>query len=65
MAELRTLIDFATGENWDMPLSLYERYEKDVVLRRKTNQPLCKNTTFIQYWISTLDEEDKAQIRKK
>jgi hypothetical protein len=59
---IRTLIDFATGENWDMPLELYETYERDLTLKKHANH---FNLTLIQFWITTLSEEEKNRIVKK
>jgi hypothetical protein len=58
----RTVIDYATGENWEMPLELYDKYERDSV--KKTNYTTTLYT-WIQYWISTLSEEEKRLLVKK
>jgi hypothetical protein len=60
--EIRTLIDFATGENWEMPLELYQRYERDCV-QLKLKVPA--GITCIQYWLTTLTKEERAMINKK
>ena len=62
MAELRTLIDFATGDNWEMPISLYEAYT-EVCHQLKLTLP--KGLTCIQYWMSTLTDEERIQIVKR
>jgi hypothetical protein len=58
----RTLIDFATGENWEMPLELYEIYEPDFSLKKQANH---YNLTPIQYWMASLSEDEKNKIVKK
>lgn len=51
-----TLIDFATGEKWDLPLPLYKKYESDFLqLKSKDKLPVA-DMTFIQYWLSTLSK---------
>ena len=62
MAELRTLIDFATGDNWDMPLALYQRYERDC-LQLQLKVP--KGFTCIEYWLTTLTTQERASIFKR
>ena len=59
---IRTLIDFATGDNWEMPLELYLRYERDCV-QLKLEVP--DGITCIQYWLTTLTPEERAMINKK
>lgn len=62
MAELRLLIDFATGENWEMPLHLYEHYEKicDELLLSLLNGLTC-----IQSWLTTLSVDERNLVLKK
>jgi hypothetical protein len=60
--EIRTLIDFATGDNWEIPLELYQRYERDCV-QLKLSVP--EGITCIQYWMSTLTDEERAMIALK
>lgn len=62
MAEVRTLIDFATGDNWEMPITLYERYERDCVQLQLT---VPKGKTCIQYWMSLLSEEERMMIVRR
>jgi hypothetical protein len=59
MADTRLLIDFATGENWEMPISIYERYHRDCIeLKLEVPQGL----TCIEYWLTTLTLEEKRMI---
>jgi hypothetical protein len=57
----RTLIDFATGDNWEMPLHLYERYQRDCI-QLQLKVPI--GHTCIEYWFTTLTDEEKASIEK-
>jgi hypothetical protein len=59
---IRTLIDFATGDNWEMPLSLYERYQKECVEGQLT---VPSGMTCIQFWLTTLTEEERKTITRK
>jgi len=62
MAELRMLIDFATGENWEMPAHLYEDY---LSICNELTTRLPNGMTCIQYWLSTLSDDDRLLVRKK
>ena len=60
MAELRILIDFANGENWEIPPHLYEDYLRvcdDLLLS------LPDGLTCIQYWLSRLPADQIALVR--
>ena len=58
----RTLIDFATGENWEMPLALYEKYYRDCV---ELQLQVPKGMTCIEYWLTTLTDEERTSICKR
>jgi len=58
-SNLRTIIDFATGDNWEMPLELYERFQVEWVKFSSDGQ------TIIQQWISSLPQADKEKIVRK
>jgi RecB family endonuclease NucS len=58
----RTLIDFATGENWEMPLALYEKYYRDCI---QLQFQVPKGHTCIEYWFTTLTEEEQLLIIKR
>ena len=53
MADTRLLTDFATGENWKMPISLYERFQLEQW------QFSGNGLTVIQQWIKSLTEEER------
>ena len=59
---LRTVIDFATGDNWETPLALYEKYDKACV---QLQLKVPSGHTCIQHWLSTLTEEEKAMIERR
>ncbi len=59
MAELRTLIDYATGENWEMPVELYSRY---LVEQLNFSED---GLTVIQQWIGSLTKEERQLIHKR
>ena len=58
MADTRLLIDFATGENWEMPITLYERFQQEQ-WRFSAN-----GLTVIQQWIKSLKKEEQELIHK-
>ena len=58
-SNLRTIIDFATGDNWEMPLELYERFQIEWKKFSTDGQ------TIIQQWISSLSEAEKKKIVRK
>jgi len=58
MADTRLLIDFATGENWEMPVELYARFQ---VEQYKFSED---GLTVIQQWIQSLTIEEKKDVLK-
>jgi hypothetical protein len=64
-SDTRTLIDFATGDNWKMPLELYEKYQKFYYNRDYLNKAIVTEFTLIQYWFTTLTQNEKEQIQKR
>jgi len=59
MADTRILIDFATGDNWEMPKELFEKYHRECIHFSPDGQ------TIIQQWIQSLSKEEKALITKR
>jgi len=57
MADKRVLIDFVTGDNWEMPIALYERFQVEQYNFSKDGQ------TVIQQWVASLTKEDKELIK--
>lgn len=60
--QTRILIDYATGENWELPLALYEKYGRDCGRVKHFESP---SQTWIQYWMTTLSDEEKKLISKR
>ena len=59
MSEVRILIDYATGENWEMPKELYERF-----LRFNTNNVTLSKHLVIEQWMAMLSDEDRFSVIK-
>jgi hypothetical protein len=64
MGELRNLIDFASGNNWEMPLQLYQSCENDYLRLQLGGKLPLKDITPIELWLSTLTPAEKALLRK-
>ena len=64
-SDRRTLIDFATGENWEMPLHLYEKYEKDFLRWQLQDKLPINGCTVIQHWLTTLVSEERELISRR
>lgn len=62
---LRILIDFATGDNWEMPIELYEKYQSDLALLQQKDKRFFNGLTLIEFWIGTLNKQEKETVRKK
>lgn len=60
MQPLRILIDYATGENWQMPAHLYEKY-----LAEKNSLKSSGKQTAIQAWLAALPIAERKQITPK
>lgn len=58
---VRVIIDFATGENWEVPLFLYEKYARDTIEAGNFD---CPFQTWTQYWLSMLSEEEGKLVEK-
>jgi hypothetical protein len=59
---LCTVIDYATGENWEMPLHLYLKYEYDTAHKKTYSDP---SITWIEFWISTLEWDERELLTRK
>ena len=53
------LIDYATGENCEMPTALFQKYHNECW------QYLEDGRTVIQQWMVSLTKEERAQILKR
>ena len=53
------LIDYATGDNWEMPTALFQKYHRECWQFSEDDR------TVIQQWMVTLTKEERAQIIKK
>lgn len=62
-SNLRILIDYSTGENWEMPVWVYEKYQDELVKCKGVHQ--AKGMTFIQCWLVSLSEDERVQVEKK
>ena len=58
-SETRLLIDYATGDNWEMPKELFERYHHEYLHFSNDGQ------TIIQQWMKSLAKEERELISKK
>lgn len=57
-SNMRILIDFSTGENWETPVWVYDIYQNDL-LKLKGLHPGI-GVTFIQFWLSILPADNRG-----
>ena len=55
----RIIIDFATGESWEVPIYLYERYVSE------SPQLIQNGKTVVEQWLASLPQEEKQLVQKQ
>ena len=55
----RIIIDFVTGESWEVPVHLYEKFVSESPHLHEDGK------TVVQQWLDSLSQEEKEKVQKQ